>query len=255
VHPYGSLEQVHKLSRSNVQHLHSTFINPKNMVLSIAGGVSREELELWLSNLDQRMKERESAFHQGLIHPPEALKAPRWAGATFGREQTHIMVGGTGISMYQPERHALRILQNILGGQSGRLFIELREKRSMAYSVSPISMEGLETGYAGTYIACAPDKKDEAIAEIRKVIETMSKQGPTSAEMERAKNYYLGQRAMDLQATWSLASNHGLELLFRDSLTAEKDVRKSIERVSANQVRAICRRLLLEAPQVTVVVS
>jgi zinc protease len=255
IHPYGSVEQVQKLSRSNIQQLHSTFINPRNMVLSIVGGVSREDLEIWLSNLDQHMKARESAFHQGLIHPPEALKGPRWAGASFGREQTHIMVGGTGVSMYQPERHALRILQNILGGQSGRLFIELREKRSMAYSVSPISMEGLETGYAGTYIACAPDKKDEAIAEIRRVIETMAKQGPTSSEMERAKNYYLGQRAMDLQASWSLASNHGLELLFRDSISAEKDVRKSIERVSASQVRSICRRLLLDAPQVTVVVS
>ncbi|MBU6152658.1 MAG: insulinase family protein [Bdellovibrionales bacterium] len=254
-HPYGTLEHVERLQRSHVQHLHSTFINPKNMVLSICGGISREELDSWLSDLDQRIKEQKSTFHQGLIHPPAALKAPRWAGASFGREQTHIMVGGMGVTMYQPERHALRILQNILGGQSGRLFIELREKRSMAYSVSPVSMEGLEAGYAGTYIACAPDKKDDAISEIHRVIEVMAKKGPTRAEMDRAKNYYLGQRAMDLQATWSLASNFGLELLFKDSVTSEAEVRKSIERVTPTQVRSVCHNLLLHAPQVTVVVS
>ncbi len=255
VHPFGTVDQVHALGRALIQKLHSTFINPRNMVISVVGGISREELEPWLSDLDLKMKQRDSSFHQGLIHPPEPLKAPRWVGANFDREQTHIMVGGAGVSMYQSERHALRILQNILGGQSGRLFIELREKRSMAYSVSPISMEGLEAGHAGTYIACAPDKKEEAISEIRRVIETMAKQGPTAAEMQRAKNYYLGQRAMDLQATWSLASNHGLELLFRDSITTESEVRRTIEKVSASQVRAICQRLLLDSPQVTVVVS
>lgn len=255
VHPYGSVEQVEQLQRSTIQKLHSTFVNPKNMVISVCGGISREELDSWLTELDGRMKGQTSHFHQGLIPSPAALSAPRWAGASFGREQTHIMVGGLGITMYQPERHALRILQNILGGQSGRLFIELREKRSMAYSVAPVSMEGLEAGYAGTYIACSPDKKDAAIEEIRRVIEVMAKSGPTKAEMERAKNYYLGQRAMDLQASWSLASNHGLELLFRDGITPEGDVRKSIEKVGANQVRAICRRLLLDSPQVTVVVN
>jgi zinc protease len=255
VHPFGSIEQVDGLNRDSILKLHSTFVNPGNLVISVAGGISREELDEWLNDLDARASALQSRFRQGLIDPPSPLKAPRWAGADFGREQTHIMVGGLGLSMYQADRHALRILQNILGGQSGRLFIELREKRSMAYSVSPISMEGLETGYAGTYIACAPDKKDDAIAEIRKVLETMAKKGPTRAEMERAKNYYLGQRAMDLQATWSLASNHGLELLFRNSLTPEKEVRKYIERVSAEKVRLVCKALLLDAPQVTVVVS
>ncbi len=259
-HPYGklqlgSLEQVVGLSSKDLQTLHNTFVNPKNMVLSIVGGVPREEVEEWLTRIDQSLSKVKSRFNQGLIPVPETLKAPRWANAHFEREQTHIMVGGLGLSMYNEDRYALKILQNILGGQSGRLFIELREKRSMAYSVAPISMEGLETGYVGTYIACAPTKKDEAIKGMRTVIEDLVKKGPSAKEMERAKNYHLGQRAMDLQSTWSLCSSFGLELLYRDDLIPESEIRKKILKVTPKQVQKIGEALLLNAPQLTVVVS
>jgi zinc protease len=254
-HPLGSIEQLHRLSREDLVHLHDLFITPANMALSFVGGIPREEFMLWLNDLDTALAQRKSHFEQKPIPAPAVLKAPRWAAASFEREQTHIMVGGIGLSMDSPERYALRILQNILGGQSGRLFIELREKRSMAYSVAPMSMEGIETGYVGTYIACAPGKKDEAIAGIRKVLEDLVKKGPTASEMERAKNYYLGQRAMDLQSSWSLASSFGLELLYRGAITPESEVRKRIAAVTAKQVQGICKKLWLDAPQLTVVVS
>jgi len=118
-----------------------------------------------------------------------------------------------------------------------------------------MSMEGIETGYVGTYIACAPNKKDEAIKGMRTVLEELAKKGPTAKEMERAKNYYLGQRAMDLQSSWSIASSFGLELLYKDQVTLESDVRKRILKVNAKAVQKVCERLYLNAPQVTVVVS
>ena len=259
-HPYGrhalgDEAQVEKITAQQLKELHNTFVNPKNMSLSVVGGVPREDVEQWLTQLDQSLARQTSTFHQGLLSPPSKLTAPRWAAAHYDREQTHIIVGGMGISMYHPDRFALRVLQNILGGQSGRLFIELREKRSMAYTVSPMSMEGLEAGYVGTYIACAPNKKEEAIAGIREVIETLVKKGPTQEEMMRAKNYYLGQRAMDLQSTWSLAGSFGLELLYRGENTPESEIRKQIERVNAKQVQRMGESLLLNAPQLTVVVS
>src|SRR5262249_19723481 len=150
------------------------------------------------------------ALPSKLEDEPE-LRASRWVEKSLGREQVHLMVGGLGTTLYSEDRHALRLLQNVLGGQSGRLFIELREKKSLAYSVSPLSMEGIERGYVGTYIACAPDKKEEAIAEMGVVLETLARKGPTSVELERAKEFYLGRRAMDLQSDSSLAAHHGLE--------------------------------------------
>src|SRR5205807_4779712 len=136
-----------------------------------------------------------------------SLKAPRWVEKSLGREQTHILIGTLGTKIFSEDRHALRLLQTLLGGQSGRLFIELREKKSLAYTVSPVSFEGLERGYVGTYIACAPAKRDEAIQGMRLVLEQLAEKGPTAAEVNRAKEFYLGRRAMDLQSDSSLAAH------------------------------------------------
>jgi zinc protease len=253
--PLGTVEQVEGLTRGDLQHLHQTWVNPKNMSLALVGGVSRSEAEKFILKMDSGLAKNKSTFQQAHLAPEAQLIASRWAAADFKREQTHIMVGGNGISMFDEDRYALRILQNILGGQSGRLFIELREKRSMAYTVSPMSMEGIETGYIGTYIACSPEKKDEATVGMRTVLENLMKKGPTASEMTRAKNYYLGQRAMDLQSSWSLASGFGLELLYREKVILEGEIRKQIERVTAKHVQKIGEKLFLDAPMLTVTVG
>jgi zinc protease len=259
-HPYGkhslgTVEQVEAITSDDLRTLHSTWVNPENMSLALVGGISRAEAEYFINKIDAQFSKSMSHFTQPLLAPEAKLTSPRWAHADFKREQTHIIVGGIGISMADEDRYALRLLQNILGGQSGRLFIELREKRSMAYTVSPMSMEGIETGYVGTYIACAPQKKDEAIAGMKTVLENLMSKGPTAAEMNRAKNYYLGQRAMDLQSSWSLSSGFGLELLYRNKVILESEIRKNIERVTAKQVQKIGEKLYLANPMLTVIVG
>jgi zinc protease len=260
-HPYGkhllgTLENLTEVNRTHLQLLHQEWVNPKNMTLTLVGGVRLDDFQEWLSGLDPKLGQRNGAsFKEKKLSRESKLTAPRWAYANFSREQTHIMVGGHGLTMFDHDRYALKILQNILGGQSGRLFIELREKKSLAYSVSPMSMEGIEEGYVGTYIACAPHKKDEAISGIRTVMENLVKKGPTAEELTRAKNYYLGQRAMDLQSSWSLASSFGLELLYRDQVLLESEIRKEINSVTAKDVQKIGEKLFLNNHHLTVVVS
>ncbi len=260
-HPYGkhllgTAENLALVTRNHLAELHQEWITPKNMTVTLVGGIPKDDFQEWLSDLDEKLGAKKgSSYKAQKLSVEESLTSPRWAYANYSREQTHIMMGGIGLSMFDPERYALKIFQNILGGQSGRLFIELREKKSMAYSVSPISMEGIEPGYVGTYIACAPHKKEEAISGMKKVLEDLIKKGPTQAELDRAKNYYLGQRAMDLQSTWSLAGSFGLELLYRDRVLLESEIRKDIEKVTAKQVQKIGEKLFLNCSHLTVVVS
>jgi zinc protease len=146
-------------------------------------------------------------------------------------------------------------MQTILGGQSGRLFIELREKKSLAYTVAPLSMEGMERGYMGTYIACAPAKKDEAIAGIKKVLEVLAQKGPSPAEMARAKEFYLGRRAMDMQGDATLAAHYGIELVYGIQHLSEEEIVKRVRAISAKSIQEVCRRYLVEQPMVTSVVG
>jgi predicted Zn-dependent peptidase len=87
------------------------------------------------------------------------------------------------------------------------------------------------------------------------VLETLASKGPTESEMKRAKEYYLGRRAMDLQSDSSLASYYGLEVLYRDRIPSNDEIFKNINRVTAKDVQRVCRKYLVEPHMVTSIVG
>jgi zinc protease len=265
-HPYGSLsmgslESVAKIDSAKLKLFHKNWIQPERLVLSVVGGVKRDSLEHWLEKLDDSLKKyagvKPSVRLQlaDTVEEEPALKAPRWIEKSLKREQAHIMVGGFGTRIGSPDRYALRLMDTILGGMSGRLFIELREKKSLAYSVSPVSFEGIEKGYIGTYIACANSKRNEAIAGIKDVLKKFAQKGPTADEMKRAQEYLLGRRFMDLQADSSLSTYYGLNALYGVDLITDDEYIKRIRKVKPKDVQEVCRRYLVDPHQVTSVVG
>ena len=264
-HPYGrmthgSLESLPSIVQAKLAAFHREWVRPERLVISISGPIQQRAMENWVHQLEQKAQERNktepSKFLASLsLEDEPVLKAPRWIEKTLSREQCHIMIGGLGTRISSEDRFALRLLQTLLGGQSGRLFIELREKKSLAYTVSPISFEGLEKGYVGTYIACSPQKRQEAINGIRKTYEDLVEKGPSPKEMERAKEFYIGRRAMDLQSDPSLAAHFGLEALYRIPNLTEGQLAEKIRAITAKDLRSICRKYLLEPSMVTSIVG
>ena len=277
-HPYGkipsgSFESIRAIGGAKLRAFHQAWIRPERLVISVSGAVTRSALEIWLNELDEKMRIKlrtasglkaftpssgkiaSPADSLTLLASEPGLKAPRWVEKNLKREQTHILVGGLGSEIHADDRHAIRLMQTLLGGQSGRLFIELREKKSLAYTVAPTSFEGVERGYIGTYIACAPNKRQEAIEGIAKVLETLAKKGPTAAEMSRAKEFFLGRRAMDLQGDSSLAAHYGLEALYGVPYMSHDDLVKKVRSISGREIQNTCRKYLVEPFMVTSVVG
>jgi zinc protease len=263
-HPYGrittgSLESLGAIHQEKLKAFHRAWLRPERLVISVSGSVKRPVLDQWLEALDERATKLARASSK-LVLPTSLqdepdLKAPRWVEKALGREQTHILVGGLGTRITSEDRHSLRLLQTLLGGQSGRLFIELREKKSLAYTVAPTSFEGVEKGYVGTYIACSPGKRQEAIDGIRKVLETLASKGPTAAEMNRAKEFFLGRRAMDLQSDSAIAAHFGLERLYDVPHINEDELTKKIRALTAKDLQRVCLKYLVEPHQVTSIVG
>ena len=261
-HPYGkyyagTLESIRGLNTETLQAFHKKWVRPERLIISVVGNIWRKSLDSWIESLDDelsRLKSKDLISQIQVPEEPEA-KGPRWVEKNLGREQVHLMVGNLGLKMTDSDRMAMRILQTILGGQSGRLFIELREKKSMAYTVAPINIEGIERGYIGTYMACAHAKKDEAIKGMQKVLEDLAKKGPTTAEMKRASQYYLGRRAMDMQGDSSLSSYYGLEEVYGLKLKTDQEWVHAIESVTPKQVQEVCRKYYVEPHKVTAAVG
>ena len=98
-----------------------------------------------------------------------------------------------------PDLPALDVLTQILSGQGGRLFLELRDKQSLAYSVTAFDLEGIDPGIWGVYIAGEPAKLGEMKTGIERELHQIV-DGPISdEELARAKAYLIGSQAVSLQ--------------------------------------------------------
>ena len=172
----------------------------------------------------------------------------------LNKEQSHIIVGYQGLTLADQDRYALEIIQSILSGQGGRLFVELRDKNSLAYSVSPMHMEGIECGYVGGYIGCSPEKAEKAVhmlkVEFQKLIDT--KVG--EEELTRAQRYLIGRHDIELQRKSTICNAilfddiYGLD--YRESL----DVADKYFMVTPDDVQRVAEKLFSQ-PSITSLVG
>ncbi len=158
------------------------------------------------------------------------------------REQAHLVVGFPGLTIRDPDRAALEVLMTVLGGQGGRLFAELRDKRALAYRVSAFSVEGIDPGYLAAYIACAPEKLEEARSGIRRELELVAQRGVDQGEIERAVRYLVGAHEITLQRRASLSAAICLNEAYGVGHDYHLRYGEEIERVTAGDVKRVARQ-------------
>jgi zinc protease len=258
-HPYGKdlagkSEQIATLTAQQALDAYHDWLPGGSMVIAGCGDLSAEAvmamLENGLEGFEVSKKTRQFASDE--VQP--VLTASRTT-IPMDRQQVHMAVAMPGPGWTSPDRYAVDVMCNILGGTGGRMFANLRDRDGLAYSVAPILSYGRNRGLLGAYIACSPDKVEAAEAAIWSELEAMANEGPTAAEMARAKSYIKGAHVMDLQSSESLASTMALMELYGVGHNAYQEYPGRIAGVEAKDVTAIARDLLDKKRAQTVLVG
>ena len=154
------------------------------------------------------------------------------------------MLGYRGLRFDDPDRYTLELISQILAGQGGRLFLELRDRQSLAYTVSASNVEGLLGGYFSIYIATAPDKLERAEAGILEALERLRSEPPEEAELSRAIRYGVGSFEIDRQRSHSGAAHLALDSVYDLGPDAAEDYPAAISRVTPEDIQRVANRLL-----------
>ncbi len=130
------------------------------------------------------------------------------------RAQAHLVIGFRGITLDDSDRGALELISQMLAGQGGRLFLELRDRQSLAYTVSASNMEGLAPGTFTIYIATAPEKIERARAGIFEEIDRLVSEAPGAKELEHAIRFGTGSFAIGSQRNHARAAHIALDSIY-----------------------------------------
>jgi zinc protease len=161
-----------------------------------------------------------------------------------GTQQSNLVLGLSAPTFVSNDYYPFRVLNTLLNGMGGRLFVELREKRSLAYSVYASHDAGAKAGIYQIYIGCDPAKADKARAEMERVLFDLRRGTIPTEEFERAKTYMSGLFKMGLQSNRSHLlsyaryemAGHGAEVLAK--------VPQRIKEVTLTDVRRVAEKYL-----------
>jgi zinc protease len=254
-HPYGidamgTEATLKSLTSSKVFNHWGKMVSAANSVFSVVGDFEEGKI---LKRIEEMTKVLSPGKKYDQRFPVPPLKSQKYFSKSQ-KEQTHIIVGYRGLSLTDPDNYAADVLQSILAGQGGRLFINLRDKASLAYSVSPINLKGIETGYFGIYIGCSAEKGKKAIEMIKQELEHICNEVPSHDEVERAKRYLAGRNHIDLQRNGSQASSILFDEIY--GIDCEETFRyaEHLKDITGRQVNELAKRLF-EAPEVIAAVG
>ena len=208
-HPYalpglGTEESVPTLNREGLHQTHQTYFRPDNLVVSITGRIESEQA---VALVDQFMGDWRAPDQPlpPLIFPVLSPKPDRRV-IPQETNQSIVMVGYLAAAVKQPAYPALKLLITHLGnGLSSRLFVELREKRGLAYDVSAFYPTRLGISQFVAYMGTAPENTAIALESLQSEVERLCTKSLTPEELQVAKNKLLGQYALGKQTNAQIA--------------------------------------------------
>jgi zinc protease len=246
-HPYrlavqGEKATVAALTPAALSAYHRRFMDPSRMTLVLVGDVDTDEV---LAKARAAFGQRWTSAAEAPVIPLEgAWDGPREAKRQLAKAQTHLVLGFPGARVTDDWRRPLEVLQTLLSGQSGRLFMELRDKRSMAYSVSALVMEGVDPGYFALYMGTSPEKVQAALEGMRVELSKVREDLVSDAELDRAKEHLIGTHDIGLQRNGARAAVIALDTCYGLGPDADSHYGEGIAAVTAQDVRDIARKVV-----------
>lgn len=157
-------------------------------------------------------------------------------------DQTHIILGVRAYDMYHKDRFALSVLATLLGGgMSSRLFMEVRERRGLAYSVHTGVDTYHDAGYLATQCGVEHENVEKTLTVILEQYRKITSELCGEEELRKAKEYMKGHFALGMEGSDDIVGYLVTQEVLRHKIMLPKERVKMIERVTAEDIRRVAR--------------
>ncbi|MBD2777582.1 M16 family metallopeptidase [Iningainema tapete] len=256
-HPYGlsalgDETTMSRITQADLVNYHQTYFRPDNMVISIAGRVTPAEAIVWIEKV---FGDWLAPNNQPLptLNLPAIKVEPQRSLTPQQTQQSILMLGYLGTSVDSPDYAALKLLSTYLGnGLSSRLFVELREKRGLAYEVSAFYPTRLYPASFVVYMGTAPENTKVALSGLKAEVDLLSTTQLEESALTAAKNKILGQYALGKQTNAQIAQVYGWYEILGLGIDFDSQFQQAIAAVSASDTIDVACRYLRE-PYVSLV--
>jgi len=160
-------------------------------------------------------------------------------------EQTHMCLALPGLSLFDPQRFILDMINVILGeGMSSRLFSEVRDKLGLAYSVQSYVDHLKDAGSLIVYAGVDTSKAKLALEAVIKELMRFKKETISSTELTKAREMSKGQLTLRLEDSRHVAGWLGGQEILTGRILTLDDVNSLVDAVTASDIKKLAGGLI-----------
>lgn len=202
-HPYGLPQRGKEQVVASLQHAdlsgwYRRIFNPARMTIVVSGNVDPQAVQAFAEEQFGSLQPPENApllvlpdisVPEGVVEQVE--KRPR--------RQSAFLLAFPTVALGHADYYPLEVVQHILSGMAGRLFVQLRGREALAYTVFAGDVARPRVGYFYGYLAGEHSKEQRARDGMLAEFDRLRREPVGEQEVERAKRYITGVTRIRLQ--------------------------------------------------------
>jgi len=235
----GPKENIRKFKRKDFAAYLKRNYTPLNTIVSVAGSFDEEKV---LENIRGRFESVKHGNPPNFIPFSPAQDAPRIAIKEKKTDQTNFILGVPAYPYLHKDEFALAVLSTILGsGMSSRLFLEVREKRGLAYSIHAWIDRYPDTGYFAVQAGVEHGKLEKAVETILAELRKIKRVKVSAAELKKAKSFIKGNMTLALETSDEIANHAASTMINIGRVRPLEEILAGIDAVSAADVQRVAK--------------
>lgn len=238
----GSKESVGAITREMMLNYMDRQYQPVRITVAVAGNVEHQEV---VNAVSQNLDDWTSQSPLSEYTPYQAQPPRRMALETRDIEQAHLCLALPGLSFRHPQRFTLDLLNIVLGeGMSSRLFVEIRDRLGLAYSIHSYIDHLHDSGSMMVYAGVEPKNLPTVITAILDQLDKLKKIIPDS-EITKAKELAKGRLLLRMEDSRNVASWIGGQEILTGRVLDVEQVVDIIDAITADELKKLAEELLV----------
>lgn len=231
------------LTRRHLVNFHNAHYSGSNVVVGVAGNIDEGKAGLLVKKYFGKKfkKETGAAFE---LFRPAGVQKPRVRIHFKETEQIQMMLGFHGYPYGHKDREAGELLATILGGtMSSRLFISIRERHGLCYSIHANHESYHDTGVFSIQSGLDKSRLEKAIPLILTELKKIRDKGVTKQELKRAKDYKKGKIAISFEDSSNVVSWYARQEVMTGTMLTPEQKLNLLNKVTQKDIARVAKNL------------
>lgn len=241
-HPLGRLilgkeEDIERYTAKDIKAFKDRTYGVNKMVFSSVGNITakklQQQLEKHFGQIDIPVTQDQRRIFNSYVPCDEVVKRDIF--------QAHMIYGNVSYSYQSPNRRAMILLNNILGGpaMNSRLNLNISEKYGYAYNLESNYTTYTDTGWFGVYLGTDSKYLNKSLKLIQKELTKLKDVKLGKSQFKQAQEQLIGQLVLSQESGVSQMIALGKSLLAFNKVDTLAETKSKIEKITAEQLQEV----------------